>query len=392
MGATATATFAIISDLHCRLASHARDSFLTVGQLRSPSSRHPVEALLDLIDVEHLSELRVDGVLAPGDLTNKACVEGLQQGWDYVLEIGRKLKTSAIVPVIGNHDIDSHRLSSRQPVDHVVRNLRPGFPFSDPAAVQSFFSDGYCVLNVGAAEIVAINTVIDHVDPDSAKRGAFDFERIQRMEDALQHRLTSPLRGAIMHHHPMLHSGAFLEDTDVIPTGDALLASLRRLGCRFVIHGHKHFTRLSYVNGMAVFASGSFSAELHEFGTSVGNTFHILRVVGSQPDDVRGLIHTWVFRYGLGWRRSNENFGFPYLSGFGRKVPLPDVVFGLRGLAESDVTKTRFLETEVLSAMPDTEYLTPFEREQVNQALVPYDLKLADFDDGQLELWRSFRP
>jgi hypothetical protein len=330
--------------------------------------------------------------LVPGDLTNKACAEGLQQGWEYALEIGRKLQTAVVVPVLGNHDIDSHRLASQQPADHVARNLRPGFPFASPADVQSFFADGYCVLTMGACELVAINTVIDHVDPQSAKRGAFGAERIQRMEDALRGRLNSPLRGAIMHHHPLLHSGTFLEDTDVIPTGDALLASLRRLGCRFVIHGHKHFTRLSYVDGVAVFASGSFSAALHEFGTSVGNTFHTVRVTGTGPNDVRGLIHTWVFRYGHGWRRSNENFGFPYLSGFGRKVPLPDVVSRLKTLADSEAMKTRFLEADVVKSVPDVEYLTPFEREQVNQVLVVDDLKLADYDDGHLELWRSYRP
>ncbi len=387
-----TATFAIISDLHCRLTTHARDSFLTVGQLRTPSGRHPVQALLDLIDGEHLSGQGIDGLLVPGDLTNKACIEGLQQGWDYALEIGRKLQTTAVIPVIGNHDIDSHRALGSQPADHSVRNLRPGFPFANSADVQSFFADGYCVLKVGPSEIIAINTVIDHVDADTAKRGAFGQDRIARMETALRGRLTSPLRGAIMHHHPLLHSGAFLEDTDVIPTGDALLASLRGLGCRFVIHGHKHFTRLSYVDGVAVFASGSFSAALHEFGTSVGNTFHTVRVTGTQPDDVRGLIHTWVFRYGHGWRRSNDNFGFPYISGFGRSTPLPSIVSGLAHLADSAPEKTRFLETDVLAAVPDSEYLTPSERVVVNQELAAHDLKLADYDDGQLELWRSFRP
>jgi hypothetical protein len=261
------------------------------------------------------------------------------------------------------------------------------------ADIQSFFADEYCVLPVGQAEIVAINTVIDHTDPVSAKRGAFGIDRIERMERALAGTFSSPLRGALMHHHPVLHSGTFLEDTDVIPTGDALIAALRRLGCRFVIHGHKHFTRLSYVDGVAVLASGSFSAMLHEYGTAVGNTFHIVRVQGSHPDDVRGIVHTWVFRYGWGWRRSNsDHAGFPYLTGFGRRIPLPEILTGLKTLGATDPEQTRFLETDVLGMVPEAEYLTPSERDQINQGLSDDDLKLSDLDDGQLELWRSYRP
>src|SRR5207245_58565 len=124
----------------------------------------------------------------------------------------------------------------------------------DLTDVQSFFADGYCLLRIGEAEIIAINTVVDHTDVTSAKRGAFGIDRIERMERALGGRLTTPLRGALMHHHPVLHTGTFLEDTDVIPTGDALLAALRRLGCRFVIHGRKHYTRLSSVDVLDILA------------------------------------------------------------------------------------------------------------------------------------------
>src|ERR1035438_7831444 len=122
------ATFAVVSDLHCRLATDSNDSLLTVGGLRNPSGRHPVQALLDLIDSEGI---RADALLVPGDLTNKARVEGLQQGWEFALEIGRKLGTTVVVPVIGNHDVDSHRATPSLPVFHAVQNLRPGFPFAD---------------------------------------------------------------------------------------------------------------------------------------------------------------------------------------------------------------------------------------------------------------------
>jgi predicted phosphodiesterase len=383
-------SFAVVSDLHCRLATDTKDSFLTVGGLRTPSGRHPVQALLDLIDQENL---RVDGLVVPGDLTNKARIEGLGKAWDYSLEIGRKLGAAHVIPVIGNHDIDSHRTEPEKPVFYGVRNVHPDFPFQDAAAINSFFADGYCLLKIGVADVIAINTVIDHTDAASAKRGAFGIDRIERMEGALTGNLKSALRIAVMHHHPTLHTGTFLEDNDVIPTGDELLAALRRLGCRLVVHGHKHFTRLSNVDGITVLASGSFSAMLYEFGTSVSNTFHIVELEGDDPESVRGLVHTWVFRYGSGWRRSNaEHAGFPFISGFGRKANLADIIESLRALGESDKNKMRFLQSDLLQAVPEAEYLAPSERSQVNQSLSTHDLKLGDFDDGSLELWRSFRP
>jgi hypothetical protein len=135
-------TLAVISDLHCRLSTDANDSFLTVGGLRSPSSRHPVQALVDHIASERL---HADALLVPGDLANRACVEGLGQGWDYALEIGRQLGVSKVIAVVGNHDVDSQRVHPDVPVFHAVQNLRPGFPFPDSSDVSSFFADGYLV-------------------------------------------------------------------------------------------------------------------------------------------------------------------------------------------------------------------------------------------------------
>jgi 3',5'-cyclic AMP phosphodiesterase CpdA len=92
-----SATFAVISDLHCRLKDSADDSFLTVGAPRVPSNRHPVESLLELIDAE---KPMVDALLIPGDLTNRANREGLNHAWEIALEIGRHLRVP-VVPVIG---------------------------------------------------------------------------------------------------------------------------------------------------------------------------------------------------------------------------------------------------------------------------------------------------
>jgi predicted phosphodiesterase len=380
-------TFGVISDLHCRLETDARDSFLTVGSLRLPANRHPVQSLIDMIAEEGIV---ADILLNPGDLTNKARREGLTAGWDYSREIAAALQAPTLIPVIGNHDIVSRRDKATVPVFHDVRNLHPEFPFRDPAATQSFFSDGYCVIRIQNAEIIAVNTVIDGTDDVSAKRGQFGIDRIARMEAALTGTLQAPIRVALMHHHPTLHSGSLMGDGDVLETGDMLLDALGRLGCGLVVHGHKHLARLSSVNGLAVLASGSLSAMLLEFGTSFANTFHLVTVDGTGTDDIRGVINTWAFRYASGWKRAGDHCGLPFTSGFGNGTPVPEIAAALQRMAEGGAN--RYTEDLVRAAAPTLDFLTPMETQQLAQALRPRGLKLSVQDDGRPELLKEYRP
>jgi predicted phosphodiesterase len=380
---------AVISDLHCRLATDPRESFLTVGGARKPSNRHPVESCIDLIQKE---QLRADALLLPGDFANRASLEGLSQGWDYSVELGRHLQVKALVPTIGNHDIDSHR-QRLEPVFDAVRNMRVDFPFAEEAENRRFFSDGYALVHLPGLDVVVINTVIDQTDANSAKRGTFGLTRIQQMEQEVASKLHAPVRVALMHHHPLLHSGTFLEDTDVLPTGDHLLAALRRIGCRLVIHGHKHFARLTYIDQLAVMASGSFSAQLFEYASSMGNTFHMVRLEGNEVAAVKGQIRTWVFRLGQGWKEAHEDRdGIPFLSGFGRRSSITDIVTALTTLGSNDGQRDRFIQTQVEEVAPDIAYLTPSEREEINRSLRLANLRLGSFLNGKLELWREFNP
>jgi 3',5'-cyclic AMP phosphodiesterase CpdA len=385
------ASFAVISDLHCRLKDDDDDSYLTVGSLRSPSKRHPVQSLIDLIAKE---DIRVDTLLVPGDLTNRARLEGLSQGWDYSLEIGQHLRATTTIPVIGNHDIDSRRSNPALPVFHDVRNLRPGFPYPTEFLNQSYFSDGYCVIHTPTADILALNTVIDHTDPASAARGTFGVDRIERMEAALEGQLTNPLKVALLHHHPLLHNGPFFTDNDVLPTGDRLLDAFDRLGIRLVVHGHKHMARLSRHNSTTILGSGSFSAKVFQFApTAMRNTFHVIGLEGDGPHNVRGQIYTWAYFYNMGWQRADDMYtGFPYQAGFGRTTGIQQIAASLISMSEVAPDKDRFLESEVLSMSPELELLIPQEQEELNLLLSRRNLKLTRQMGGRLEMWKEYQP
>jgi hypothetical protein len=193
--------------------------------------------------------------------------------------------------------------------------------------------------------------VIDQIDEKSAMRGSFGLDRVEKLKTTLKQKLHASIRLAMMHHHPILHTG-FIPDVDVIPTGDAILAALKDNGCHFVVHGHKHLARLTCMNDIIVFAAGSFSADLQVVGSSMGNMFHVIELQQySQADlTIRGRITTWTFQYGTGWIESNLRYrGFPFLTGFGRTSSLKQMADELSSHALSHSDRDLFLQEEVLA-------------------------------------------
>lgn len=133
---TPSVTIAIASDLHCHsLTSENQASFLVADSLRTPSGKHPVEALAELIDQESLS---AELLLCPGDITDKVCIQGLNSGWDFLKEIRDDLRADFLVATLGNHDVDSRSVHSADPFQ-VCRGFRPReFPSNDPEAGNYF--------------------------------------------------------------------------------------------------------------------------------------------------------------------------------------------------------------------------------------------------------------
>jgi predicted phosphodiesterase len=253
-----------------------------------------------------------------------------------------------------------------------------------------YLSDGFCVENVGDhTQVIAINTVIDHHDEKSAERGSFTDDRIHRLAEFLKHTQPTPIRIALMHHHPILHTGPFNKDADVLQNGDKLVKTLRENGCRLIIHGHRHLARLSMSDGVAVFASGSFSANLGIYASAMANTFHVAEIE-NVDGHTRGRIETWVFHYGSGWgHASPAHSGISFLTGFGATEHVDKIIASLTGLAKSQpATVDRFTASQLVAVAPDFEFLTPAEVSVLESGLSLHKLQLVDTKDGLMELWR----
>src|SRR5436309_4361941 len=211
---TSALSLLVVSDLHCHRFDHSpADSFLLAGGPRRPASHHPMEALFTCIATEGL---QVDCIVAPGDFADKVCQIGFGHSWQLLEELSFRLGGVPVVPALGNHDVDSRHLSGADAFK-IPRNLSPRFPFPDLNHYNQYFTQGFCSIALSeSAEIVSINSVIDHHDEKMAKRGAFGVDRLSELVSSLETRVeTRSLRIALMHHHPMHHSSLVLADEDV---------------------------------------------------------------------------------------------------------------------------------------------------------------------------------
>jgi metallophosphoesterase superfamily enzyme len=389
------ARVAVVSDMHCHLVSQPRESFLTVGSLRRLRNQHPVEGLLELVKTDPLAS-SADVLVMPGDFASRMSQEGLSQAWAYVVEIAQALGASHLVPTIGNHDVDAHRILSYPNPFHVTQHLHPAFPFPTQALCEQFFSSGYCVVPTPLdVDFVVLNTVVDHHDKTSAKRGTFSVERIEHLRHTLPTASSASNKIALMHHHPVLHSSRFIGSADVIETGDLLLDVLAANGITLVIHGHKHHPRLRYVDTahgrIAVFASGSFAAILADMAMETRNTFHIIDVIASGAGGSKGTIRTWEWK--AGWVRAEaSSCGFPFRSGFSPTGSPVDTRALLVALAAQYPDVARFDEPVLIAHVPALQFSTPTELEQMEKALLDsHGLELRQLRDGTLELGRRIK-
>ena len=329
---------AIMSDLHCRLETDSYDSFLVVGQPRVPPEHHPVESLRDLITSHNL---RADALFVPGDITNRASREGLELGWNCSREIAKDLHCKHVIPILGNHDVDS-RGKRREEATKLARQVGRDFPYPSPEKNGQFFGTGCCLIGLGKyAEIVIVNSVVDHFDAQAAERGTFDETRLASLRTLLK-KPAAPIRLAMLHHHPVHHS-PYTADTDVLPTGHLVLALLRGSGCGFVVHGHKHFPRLTVspteAGDIVVFGAGSFSANLLELGSVTRNLFHIIDIEIATESSVlvRGEIASWEWGHGEGWVEATQRSAhFPFKTGFGCSTSLSAMSDSLKSLATAN--------------------------------------------------------
>ena len=385
-------TIAIVSDLHCHHSSQGPAGTLLLSDaMRLPANQHPVQALLELIDREQLSS---ELLLIPGDISNRVDSQGLNSGWALIHEIGAKLGSEEVVATVGNHDVAS-RSPEGSPFD-LVRSLFPSFPTRHPALNDSFWSQGFCVVDTTSANLLVINSCFDHRNAESAKRGLFCEKNRDSIREAFLNRAARPFRVALCHHHPLQHEDLGLGADDLMENGSILTALLEELDFTILIHGHKHHARLMQAQGtgtLPILASGSFSAGLPPtIGSRTKNLFHIVELndvatVGCRP--VHGKVRTWQFGVRLGWSPSTcSGADFPNVTGFGCSVDVDELV---KQTLEKIVPRQSEIMPwqEVIREIPALEYVPPLVLKRYVDKLLENKIKaVPSAPDAPELLWK----
>jgi len=296
--------------------------------------------------------------------------------------VARELHSTALVCTLGNHDVASRSMGG-DPFASAKR-VHLDFPLEHVLSDQ-FWAQGFCIKDLGAsADVVVINTAYHHYSEKEARSGTFPDSQLVRLDEVLTGRPSPPIRIALLHHHPVLHSFAGFDSADVLPTGDELIRVLAKHRCHMVIHGHKHHPRLHRelvgTTSIFVLASGSLSAYLNELGSRTRNVFHLATIEVPPAGGLTGTVRTWEFNYARGWNPTSIiSSEFPHEARFG---PFPATGLGARicnGLRTE--TASWVAQARLRSLFPELDALIPEELQSLARDIAQSaDFRL-EFDD-----------
>jgi predicted MPP superfamily phosphohydrolase len=320
---------AVLSDLHCHsLANNSnyQESYILTDK-NVPVFQDPALSLSHLIK-KSPSQFMVDIVIMPGDLTNKACPEGLKKGYDIMTKIKTELNAKDILYNIGNHDIDSRKKYSPEPLTN-LKNISIEYPFDNSDLNNLFWEKGYVIKEYEKYFLLLINTAHNHTEIDKVNHGDIDLDTVRIIDEALDNIDNEKVGIAVTHHCPIEHSHYNSGINDFMHNGDSLIRILDKYNFSVLIHGHKHDPRIRAsqggINAPFIFSAGSFSAFQDKLLLGGTNTFHILEINLDGKFKGYGKIKTWFFVMAEGWSNTIRNQYFNSETGFGAHFDLNDM-------------------------------------------------------------------
>lgn len=366
---------AIISDLHCRYGKETPSSTYLYSDLpRIPITKHPIQALKSLIKKESLV---ADYVICPGDITDKINIQGLISGYGFINEIKNDLCAKKLICVPGNHDVDSRKNHPDEGPFEILKKYIIDYPLEESSLVEKFWANNFAIYKDEDVQFLIINSVFNHFDIENAQKSVIPERILDEIKnDINKDSDTEIFKIAICHHHPIKISSADsikYKDGDSLENGDSLLNILDTKYSIF-IHGHKHIPQLVIRNTLPIFCAGSFSSLENIIETPYKNCFHIINL-NLESNQCKGKIETWFYTNGKGWAKSKDpEEAFPSLTGFGLYTDINEFALKIKDwFVEKEKERIHF--SDVLTAFPDIEYLTPIQQESLINELLKYQLE-----------------
>jgi hypothetical protein len=374
---------AVASDLHAYSADPTSPSHLDVKDPEASGS-HPIAGLLRLIKEENL---KADALLCPGDMGDKASPEGVKYAWAALHRVKAAIGASLLAATAGNHDIDSRYVGDDHDPEHILKGLTPPFPLSMESLSDRYWARAYVIKDLPAFRLVLLNSSAYHGHtPTEKNHGRIDKQTLSLLEKDLLSRPPKVTNILLCHHHPHPHSELDLGAEDVMKQGQLLLELLGtgRVGRWLVIHGHKHYPKISYAAGGSaspvIFAAGSLCANLFlKTQNRVRNQFYVITLSSDEIKKVGmvGRVQSWDWVPGKGWSRAGEGSGLPATFGFGCR----EDALTLAKRVAAFVPKGFKPWIQVLKRFPELDLVLPQDREMF-RSILDKDHAMEILEDG----------
>lgn len=320
--------FLILSDLH---AAEANDTNLDDSRLlfREGVSEYG-EGFLSYVKS---LDSHIDALICPGDISNKANIEGFHLGWSFLNQIKNELSIASILSVPGNHDHQSRETAGVFDPKHNLQFVKPLFPFDSNEKNTHFWGWHWCYSTLENVNVISLNTSAYHGYADECQHGRIATEISDQISEYINSDqfTEKAFNLLICHHHPEKMDYVDSDyDCQAMEGGSYLIRKLDESdkGPWLIIHGHKHFADIGYARtshscGATIFSAGSFSAMLYpSLKTRTSNQFYILEIdiqESKSRNRVTGTFKSYEWTAAEGWHPSKAHY-LPAEGGFGNSI------------------------------------------------------------------------
>jgi predicted MPP superfamily phosphohydrolase len=385
-----TFRIALLSDLHAFHPTPSRKDVSFLPSNPQVSDPDPFGTLDDLIKKERIV---VDLLLCAGDICDKADIRGFQYAWSKLHQLKSALGATELIATCGNHDLNSRHIESHEDPDPkgALQTIAPQFPFDSDDLTNHFWSRNFAISHpYPEVRVLVLNTSAFHGGKDQElDHGRVSKRTIDAIEKKIKNQQNAALNILLCHHHvrPLKGLWGTTPDGEYMQKGSELISMLstRTASPWLVLHGHRHIPNLEHSRDpdYVVIGASSFSSQSH----GKLNQFHILdiEVDISAEQPLKGKIETWSWTQPSGWQSlevRSEDEGFPPQCGFGSRYQPRATADSLVALIGNTPNFKNW--EEIVSHLPDVEYLTPAQLRQVEQLLEANKVKMHRTRDGKL--------
>lgn len=329
--------FLIISDLHAYTPSSANSgrppSLLTTTRASRTSRDNMIRSVAKMVELEGL---KVDVILCPGDLADRADPEGQKFVWEELHKLKKVIGASSVIGTAGNHDVDSRlQYTDFDPKGNLL-GLTPPFPGPTNALSDKYWAHNFSIEIRDGVRLLNLNSAAFHgyASEDTIANKSVEYIH-GRVSDATIFKMRQELGkrqadvNVLLTHHHIYKNDAVWDDDYSDMTGSGKLLKMltdTTNSSWLVVHGHQHFPALFYGAGQSfrpiVISAGSASAYTRTKDSSaIPNQVYYLELAEDGEElegwNPCGVLRGWHWGSGYLWEPSPTAYAIPNLAGFG---------------------------------------------------------------------------